>query len=276
MRLAQAGRSADEERVVGEPGHLGDGERGGVRQAVGVADDELLEGLAGIEGRLVRWRRGRPCRRGCGVRRGAVARHAVHASAAGRVPRRRRERGDELDLDVGAEHRGEHACSRRPKRSAIQRLVSSGASISSAPFSCRAVSGSSHWCQVDSGTARRARRGSAARTMRARDRTRTRGRASSAWEVGAAMGTEGPGGPRRAEHSIGSGRRADGPAQNARKSRRPAPGAPMRGRCAQLCTACRQPCAPTAAGVGGREPPRAVGYPVGPARIRRADLPLPL
>ena len=48
-----------------------------------------------------------------------------------------------------------HACSSRPKRFAIQRRVSSGASISSAPFSSRAVSGSSHWCQVESGTARR-------------------------------------------------------------------------------------------------------------------------
>ena len=46
--LADAGRAADEERVVGLGGHLGDGQRGRVGEAVGVADHELLEGELGV------------------------------------------------------------------------------------------------------------------------------------------------------------------------------------------------------------------------------------
>ena len=50
VRLAEPGRAADEERVVGERRHLGDRERGAVGEAVGVADDELVEREAGVEG----------------------------------------------------------------------------------------------------------------------------------------------------------------------------------------------------------------------------------
>ena len=46
MGLAEPGRAVDEERVVGLAGLLGDGERGGVGEAVAVADHELLEGVA--------------------------------------------------------------------------------------------------------------------------------------------------------------------------------------------------------------------------------------
>ena len=49
--LAEPGRPADEQRVVGQPGHLGDGERGGVGEPVAVADDELVEREARVEGR---------------------------------------------------------------------------------------------------------------------------------------------------------------------------------------------------------------------------------
>ena len=110
--------------------------------------------------------------------------------------------------------------------------------------------------------------------MRARDRTRARGRASSAWEVGAERGDggarTGPGEPNIAR----VWGRAGGLGQNARKSRGNGAGDRADGR---LCTACAR--LSTAAVHGprgpGREPPRTVGYPVGPARTRRADLPLP-
>ena len=173
VRLAEAGRAADEERVVGDAGHLGDREGGGVREAVGVADDELLEGLARVEA----GREG--ARRSCG---GAPSRTAMPArawpvrwspcgSAGGPATRRsaavahdrsgaRRRRGEGSRPGVprapassgatrstwtsGPSTAAEHTWSSRPKRSAIQRRVSSDASISSAPLSSRAVSGSSH------------------------------------------------------------------------------------------------------------------------------------
>ena len=46
--LADARRAADEERVVGLRGHLGDGQRGGVGEPVAVADHELVEGQLGV------------------------------------------------------------------------------------------------------------------------------------------------------------------------------------------------------------------------------------
>ncbi len=51
--LADAGRAVDEQRVVGLAGELGDGERGGVGEAVRVADDELLEGVLRVEAGVV-------------------------------------------------------------------------------------------------------------------------------------------------------------------------------------------------------------------------------
>jgi hypothetical protein len=42
--LPSPGGAADEERVVGEAGQLGDRERRGVGEPVAVADDELVEG----------------------------------------------------------------------------------------------------------------------------------------------------------------------------------------------------------------------------------------
>ena len=76
--LADAGRAADEQRVVGLGRHLGDGERGGVREAVAVADDELVEGELGVAERSARAalgpsaggaRRARPGRRRTQARR---------------------------------------------------------------------------------------------------------------------------------------------------------------------------------------------------------------
>ena len=49
VRLAEPGRAVQEERVVGLAGQLGDGERRGVREAVAVADDELLERVLRVQ-----------------------------------------------------------------------------------------------------------------------------------------------------------------------------------------------------------------------------------
>ena len=47
--LAQPGRPVDEQRVVRPRRALGDRQRGGVREAVRRADDELVEGVAGVQ-----------------------------------------------------------------------------------------------------------------------------------------------------------------------------------------------------------------------------------
>ena len=47
--LAEAGAAVDEERVVRLRRRLGDGERGGVGEAVGRADDEGVEGVLRVE-----------------------------------------------------------------------------------------------------------------------------------------------------------------------------------------------------------------------------------
>ncbi len=49
MGLAEAGSAVEEERVVGLRGQLGDGEGGGVGEAVALADHELVEGVARVE-----------------------------------------------------------------------------------------------------------------------------------------------------------------------------------------------------------------------------------
>ena len=89
MGLAEPGRPADEERVVGQAGQLGDGERGGVGEAVGVADDELVERVS------------------CGLKR--VARPAALGvrGAASRGRRRPRAPGATSSTRApGAEHGG--------------------------------------------------------------------------------------------------------------------------------------------------------------------------
>ena len=62
MRLPESGWSVQEQRVIGLTGRLGDGERGRVRQAVPVADHELVEGVTGVEVA----QRGSPLSRPCG------------------------------------------------------------------------------------------------------------------------------------------------------------------------------------------------------------------
>ncbi len=116
--LADAGRTADEQRVVGLRGHLGDGQRRGVRKPVAVADDELLECQLGVAERpaprVARRRRFQPparspppgvrepARRSSGARdaarwasRRAQPRRCVRRSPRGprrRAPWRRRSR----------------------------------------------------------------------------------------------------------------------------------------------------------------------------------------
>jgi hypothetical protein len=46
--LAEPGRAVEKERIVGLAGLFGDGERGGVGEVIGGADDELLEGVLGV------------------------------------------------------------------------------------------------------------------------------------------------------------------------------------------------------------------------------------
>src|SRR3954468_23955132 len=49
MRFAQANPSVNKKRVVRFPGRLRDGQSGGVREIVVTADDEIIEGVLGIE-----------------------------------------------------------------------------------------------------------------------------------------------------------------------------------------------------------------------------------
>ena len=58
MCLAEAGVRVDEQRVVVVTGLLGDGESGGVGEAVGLADDEVVERVLGNEARIVGSRAG--------------------------------------------------------------------------------------------------------------------------------------------------------------------------------------------------------------------------
>ena len=110
--LADAGRPADEQRVVGLRRHLGDGQRGGVREAVGVADDELLEGQLRVAERpaervelearrRVRSRGARGATRRARRERGS---RPSRTSGEARAARDRLAAGDELDDHVWAEH----------------------------------------------------------------------------------------------------------------------------------------------------------------------------
>ena len=82
--LAQPGRAVDEQRVVGPGRALGDRQRGRVREAVRGADDELVEGVAGIQ------RRGEPGRAGVRARRRGGARRPPSTTAGGGVSWSRR------------------------------------------------------------------------------------------------------------------------------------------------------------------------------------------
>ncbi len=78
MGLADAGRAADEQRVVRLRWHLGDRQRGGVGEPVAVADHELVEGELGVAERARRRARSeRAVRIAAGARCEAGARCAV-------------------------------------------------------------------------------------------------------------------------------------------------------------------------------------------------------
>ncbi len=95
--LADAGGPADEQRVVGLRRHLGDGQRSGVGEPVGVADHELVEGQLRVAERSA-WA-GECALRSCGRSRGDGPR-AARTTLAGGVGARRAE----LDARVRAEH----------------------------------------------------------------------------------------------------------------------------------------------------------------------------
>ncbi len=124
VRLADARGPADEQRVVGLRGHLGDGQRGGVGEAVAVADHELVEGELGVAERA---RARRPCgggarARGGGWRRCASPRGGVAGGGRARLaagPRARRSRS-------GPSTSSTLASMTLPKRSRIQRQAAAG------------------------------------------------------------------------------------------------------------------------------------------------------
>ena len=88
MGLAEPGRAVEEERVVGLAGGLGDGERGGVGEAVAGTDHEAVEGVVAVERqRLGRaWSARRP--RGIGVDEGHVGQGRRPAAQRRDEPRR--------------------------------------------------------------------------------------------------------------------------------------------------------------------------------------------
>ena len=135
--LAEPGRAADEERVVGQARHLGHRQRRGVGEPVAVADHELVEREARVE--LLR------DRGALGLGAGTLDLDA--AARARRSPRARPGRST-----VSA-----RAPSRRVKRVSTHERTSSGASSTSVvPASSRKPTRSSQMCQVVSLTARRA------------------------------------------------------------------------------------------------------------------------
>ena len=127
MGLADAGGPVDEERVVGVAGELGHGQRGGMGEAVGVADDELLEREVRVDP----------------VSCSGTA--WVGLGRGGRAPRaggrsRRAERTS--TVASGPRTAATAACSTRAKRSATQARSSRGASTTrTSPSSPTARSG---------------------------------------------------------------------------------------------------------------------------------------
>ena len=119
VRLAEPGRAADEQRVVGERRHLGDRERGAVGEPVGVADHELVEREARVEGDVGR----RPAR--------AQAPAAAGTGSSGPTSR------TAVPAPIT---RVAAAWSRRLKRSVIHARLSSGAVTVRVPPSRRRAS----------------------------------------------------------------------------------------------------------------------------------------
>ena len=107
--LAQADAAIQEQRVVGVTGTLGDRERRRVGQAVGRADDEVREGVAGIEvGRAGGRALGSPDPGRLHADGAAGGFGSVAGGGAGGRPVRLALRGHhELDLDAVADHAGQ-------------------------------------------------------------------------------------------------------------------------------------------------------------------------
>ena len=105
VRLADAGRAADEQRVVRLGGHLGDGQGSGVGEAVGVADHELVERQLGVAERPRRGSAGRRAKAAVGCAVVVPRGGGCCAWAAPRVPGRAARAGPQLDRGVRARGR---------------------------------------------------------------------------------------------------------------------------------------------------------------------------
>ena len=101
--LAEARVAVDEQRVVGLGGGLGDGDRRRVREPVGLADDEVVEGVLRVQARVAA--RGRGDRVGRLVDRGPHDRHRGEGRPRLDRDRRRQMRVDQLGVDDDAEGR---------------------------------------------------------------------------------------------------------------------------------------------------------------------------
>ena len=133
--LAEPGRAADEERVVGQARHLGDGQRGGVGEPVAVADHELVEGEARVE--LLGGGRARGPPAAGPARLGLGRRHSTRAPAPSDASPRRRSA-------AGRSGSGPRcACPRATSTTSVVPRARAGGSRSS------------QMCHVDSLTARR-------------------------------------------------------------------------------------------------------------------------
>ena len=82
VRLPEPGRAVEEERVVGLSRHLSRGQRGGVGEAVALADDELLEAVLGVEAGSLR-RAGSGFGGGVVIRAPVLADYLQHQRAVG-------------------------------------------------------------------------------------------------------------------------------------------------------------------------------------------------
>ena len=232
VRLAEPGRAADEERVVGERRHLGDGQRGAVGEAVGVADDELVEREAGVEG--------------------DVGRRPQRARAPAAAPRRAAGSSGPTSSTATSwpSTRCAPAWSTRLKRSLTHARLASGALTTSVEPSSRRASSAVEIVLpgVVRDRASGAPPGCAARNAQVRRSRWTRrlllprrGR----W-IGRA---EGPRRPRRGEYNKGCGGPPGGCPEGRRKTRTNVPAST----CARLSTACAR----TGARAAPRYPRRA-------------------
>ena len=253
--MPRPGRAADEQRVVREAGHLGDGERGGVGEPVGVADDELLERVARVEAPAAR-----------GVAGVAPGRARRGASSPGR---------DELDRRRRARARRRRSAWRsRPKRCADPGADRVGRLDDAATPSRRPRPRAARATGARSTPARpaAARRGSGARQAGCSSSITGARKILLAGRGGRRLVERGArNGPGTANIARARRPRREASRSRARKSRGKGGEAAARGLRAVhgVCDACARACARS---VGARQPRRralrraVVGYPVGPLR----------